>query len=198
MRTLIPCSTSHILPAAPPAPDLAEAARFIALLTGDVNAIVTFQTFDDSSAKSGSLARVFHGTLDEHGEKLMALNNAGAGVFVMVNEGDGVIHEKKRTCRTEASVVRVRALFVDLDGAPLEPLQNAAAQPDIIVESSPGRYHGYWLGVECPLASFKSVQIHLARKFKGDESVCDIPRVMRVPGFVHQKSTPFLAKVIKP
>jgi UDP-glucose 4-epimerase len=56
----------------------------------DPSGIFTFQTFDDDkNRKDGSLARVLHGTLDQHLAALTQLQQRGAGVFVMVNEGDG-------------------------------------------------------------------------------------------------------------
>lgn len=179
-------------------PNLEETRRFLAMVapTGPI----TFQTFSDRKAKVGPdpLARVFHGTLDEHAPNLIQLSEAGAGVFFMVNEGDGVVHEGRKTCRTKDNVVAVRALFVDLDGAPLPPLIECPEPPKIIVESSPGRYHGYWHGIPCPLDAFEPAQIALARRFGGDESVCDLPRVMRLPGFPHQKGEPFMTRVLAP
>lgn len=177
-------------------PDLAETRRFLDLLATDDE--VTFQTFDDSPQKRSYFNRVLHGTFAQHEEVLVDLNNHGAGIFVMVNRGDGVVHAGSKTCRTKENVVAVHALFVDLDGAPLQPLMDAAAPPNIIVESSPGRYHGYWTGIECPLAAFAPSQIALARHFGGDETVKDLPRVMRLPGFIHQKGEPFMTRIIKP
>lgn len=179
-------------------PNLDEARRFLAMVapTGPI----TFQTFSDRKAKVGPdpLARVVHGTLDEHAPNLIQLSEAGAGVFFMVNEGDGIVKNGRSTCRTKENVVAVRALFVDLDGAPLDPLVASQVPPHIVVESSPGRYHGYWLGFRCPLEAFEPAQVSLAKHFQGDESVCDLPRVMRVPGFVHQKGEPFMTRVIRP
>lgn len=179
-------------------PNIDEARRFLAIVAP--TGAITFQTFSDRKAKAGPdpLARVFHGTLDEHAPSLIRLSEAGAGVFFMVNEGDGIVRKGRKTCRTKDNVIAVRALFVDLDGAPLPPLGECAAPPKIIVESSPGRYHGYWPGLPCPLDAFEPAQVALARRFGGDESVSDLPRVMRLPGFAHQKGEPFMTKIILP
>lgn len=162
-----------------------SAARFLALLGGRF----TFQTFDDSPQHRKPLARILHGTLAEHADTLADLNARGAGVFVMVNEGDG-------KGRTAANVQRVRALFVDLDGASLEPVQAATPQPHCIVESSPGRWHAYWRVSDCSLEKYKPMQQALAARFSGDASVCDLPRVMRLPGFEHRKREPFLSHIV--
>jgi len=165
-------------------PDLEMARRFLKALTGDEP--VTFQCFDDQSErKDPKLARILHGTLDQHAKRLTRLNNEGAGIFVMVNRGDG-------EGRTTENVVSVRAVFVDLDGAPLEPVKSAPVKPHIIVESSPGKYHAYWKVSDCSPKEFAPIQKALAEKFGGDTSVCDLPRVLRVPGFFHRKGEPIM------
>lgn len=163
-----------------------DAARFVTLLAGDE--LVTFQTFADGD-DGGAHARILHGTLEERGDALWNLNQRGAGVFVMVNAGDG-------GGRKANNVVRVRALFADLDGAPLEPVLAVPLHPHIVVESSPQRYHAYWLVNDCPLQDFTRLQAAIAAKFGGDPKVKDLPRVMRVPGFWHQKRAPFQTRIV--
>jgi hypothetical protein len=179
-------------------PDLDEAQSFLNLL--DPNGEFTFQTFDDRKKVKGydPLAKVFHGTLDEHADALISINRQGGGVFVMVNEGDGELHEGEKTCRTARNVVRVRAVFVDLDDAPLEPVKESGLHPNIIVNSSPDKYHVYWMVSGVGLTEFTTLQKQLIAKFKGDPSVHDLPRVLRVPGFFHQKAEPFMVNVIFP
>ena len=141
----------------------------------------TFQTFDDSEAKRSKLARVMHGSLAEGFPELSRLSARGAGVFVTVNRTDF-------RGRCEANVVAVRALFADLDGAPLSVLERFGLRPHIIVISSPERFHVYWKIKDIETAEFARLQKRLAVLLGGDPSVCDLPRVMRVPGFPHQKN----------
>lgn len=173
--------------------DFAQAERFIDSFSADGR--VTFQTFcdkkDTSQSPGRSLTKVFHGTFEEHKRQLISLNTSGAGIFVTINETD--FHGR----RTD-NIVRVRALFVDLDGAPLEPVLTHCEPPHLVVETSPKRWHAYWLTNDCPLEEFSAAQKHLASQFNGDTSVCDLPRVMRLPGFFHQKDTPFLSQIILP
>lgn len=177
-------------------PNLQAAQAFLTML--DRTGIFTFQTIhDNKDRKNSSLNRVFHGKLDQHAETLVRLQQKGAGIFVMVNKGDGIAHEGKSTCRTASSVIAIRALFADLDGAPLQPVLDAL-QPDIVVETSPGRWHCYWLVDDCPLEEFTPRQKQLAAKFNGDPVVIDLPRVMRLPGFFHLKAKPFMTRVIYP
>lgn len=160
-----------------------EAETFLSMFGGKL----TFQTFGERH-KAPSLNCVLHGSFHLHKGRLEALNQKGAGIFVMVNEGDG-------NGRTKANVVRVRAYFVDLDGAPLAPVQKAPLQPHIIVQSSPGKWHAYWFVEDAPLDQFRKVQRALAEMFAGDPKVCDLPRVMRLPGYLHQKAKPALVEV---
>lgn len=177
-------------------PNVADAQAFINRLTPD--GIVTLQTFDDDKVRKNiGLARVFHGTLDQYIDELCKLQQRGAGVFIMVNKGDGVNRPGEKTCRTAKNVTAVRALFADLDGSPLEPLLQCS-QPDIIIESSPSKWHCYYLTDDCPLDAFKLRQQQIAQKFNSDPKVCDLPRVMRLPGFFHQKDTPFMSHIIFP
>ena len=163
--------------------NLEQAQRFIDFIApGEV---VTFQTFDDdSNRKENQLIRVLHGSLEQHAAVLDTVNRDGAGVFIMVNEGDN-------QGRSAKNVVRVRALFADLDGAPLEPVLATIPKPHLTIESSPGRYHAYWKVTDCPLEQFKPLQSAIARKFDSDPKVIDLPRVMRLPGFIHKKGEPF-------
>src|SRR5437660_423933 len=157
----------------------AHARQFLARLDAEADTF-SFQTFDDSPAKRRELARVAHGDFDRLADKLDRLQEQRAGVYVTVNPTDG-------QGRQAHNITRVRAVFVDLDGAPLAPVLKAGLDPHIVVESSPGRFHAYWLTDDCPLAEFEPVQRALARRFGGDPSVHDVSRVMRLPGFRHFK-----------
>jgi hypothetical protein len=171
-------------------PNVTAANAFLAAL--DPKGTFTFQTFDDQKErKDKRLARILHGTLAQHLAVLTSLQQRGAGVFVMVNEGDG----KGRSAK---NVIRVRSHFLDLDGSPLAPVLAADLQPHIVVESSPGKWHAYYVVEDCPLDHFKARQQALAQAFGGDMAVCDLPRVMRLPGFWHLKATPFQTRLVKP
>lgn len=165
--------------------------NFIKSIAGEEQ--VTFLTFDDrknSGGKDKSLTKELHGSLDEHLPILLDLNAKGAGIFFTVNQTD-------LRGRKQENIKAVRAVFVDLDGSPLEPVQNAALPPHLIVESSPGRFHVYWKIINLDLPHFKIVQKALAGRFNGDGAVCDLSRTMRLPGFSHQKREVFLTKVLQ-
>lgn len=169
------------------AADPTLAQRFLDLL--ERGGVFTFQTFDDTSRKSRKLAKILHGTLADHVSELVRLNKQGAGVFVTVNATDG-------TGRTEANIVAVRAVFVDLDGSPLGPITAADPHPSCVIATSPGRFHAYWL-TSMPLDRFRPTQEALAARFAADPSVVDLPRVMRLPGFLHRKGEPTLVSFVE-
>jgi hypothetical protein len=167
--------------------DTAQAGRFLAALSGD--GCHTFQTFAESKGGTRTLNRILHGDLSRHVVTLETLNRKGAGVFVMVNRGDGM-------GRKSANVTAARALFVDLDGAPVEPVLSCPLPPRIVVESSPGNWHCYWPVTDLPLDRFTDAQKALALRFDGDPKVHDRPRVMRLPGFLHNKGNPTLTRLV--
>jgi len=171
--------------------DLAQAQQFLKLLDSTTDSF-TFQTYGDTPDAKVNLSPFWrHGSLNDCVKALVENNNQGAGISVMVNRGDG-------KGRSAQHVIGVRAAFVDLDGPSPDTVLTAKLKPSFIVESSPGRYHAYWLVKDCPLDQFTAVQDALASKFSGDPSVHDLPRVMRVPGFYHQKNDPFLTRIIEP
>ena len=83
----------------------------------------------------------------------------------------------------------------------MEPVLNYHVEPSILVESSAGRWHAYYSCSDMPLDAFTAMQRALADKFGGDHACCDLPRVMRLPGFLHQKvkngirSEPFMTRI---
>lgn len=168
--------------------DLKAAERFLRALSSDSD--FTFQTFTDGDPKPkpDPLARHRHGTLARHAPWLKGMQGRGAGAFVMVNRGDGF-------GRRASNVIAGRALFLDLDGAPLGPVLTAPIAPRIVVESSPGKWHAYWPIADLPLDQFSGAQKTLAARFGGDPKVCDRPRVMRLPGFIHAKGQPFVSRL---
>jgi putative DNA primase/helicase len=172
-RLLLPC-------------DLAMAGAFVGVLAPDSS--VTFQTFDDTAAKRPLLGRIFHGSLEERAAALTRFNSKGAGIFVMVNVGDG-------TGRAKKNVLAVRALFVDLDGCPLP--DRRVLLPHLLVESSPGRHQIFWLVQNVLLHEFGIMQEALANHYSGDPTVKDLPRVMRVPGFYHHKRDPVMVRLLE-
>jgi len=114
--------------------DFSATLNFLTALDPDPNAVFSFQTFDDRTdgPNRPELIRVLHATRQQLAavwSKLTQLNAGGAGVFVCVNQTNG-------RGRKGTDIVRVRALFIDLDGAPLGPVLSSARPPHIVVATS--------------------------------------------------------------
>lgn len=168
--------------------DFVMTDRYLDLLVGSTDEVITFQFFNDRDKKSRN-ASVRHMKRKQAYAVILKKQSVGCGVFVMVNAGDG-------KGRTKKNVVKVRAIFIDLDGSPREPAVKAL-RPHIVVETSPGRWHLYWLVSDCPLEEFKAIQQAIALKFNGDKSCCDLPRVLRLPGFFRLKDKPVMTALVE-
>jgi hypothetical protein len=186
--------------------DRSAAEKFLKII-GRGETRFTFQTFDDDKVRAKAHAdanklrrergetelrspfvRVLNGTLAEHFDELARLNDAGAGVFVTINATN-------LRGRTAKDIDKVRALFIDLDGSPLAVDEK---EVHVIVETSPLKWHEYWLVDDVPLDGFTPRQKALIARHGGDKSVHDLPRVMRLPGFHHRKSgQPHLVRIIR-
>jgi|26BtaG_2_1085354.scaffolds.fasta_scaffold01870_2 hypothetical protein len=170
-------------------PDLEQTQTMIDMLEPN-SGIITFQTFDDNAdIKHRNLACQYHGDIITHAKELERLNKRGGGVFVAVNETDG--HG-----RTASNITAVRALFVDFDTADADRIgrlvNSPVLPPSLIVESSPDKHHAYWITEGIALDKFKQYQQMLIAYFASigdepDKAVHDLPRVMRLAGFYHQK-----------
>lgn len=142
---------------------------------------VRIQTFDDSG-KRPELAKQFDIDPEkpEHFKKLDRLNKQNAGIFWAVN-----VIEKGKPRRNE-NVTEARVGFADFDGPPLP--DKWEIEPHLIVQTSPGKFHSYWIVDGLPLDQFPRVQKAIAEKLGSDPAVCDLSRVARVPGFRHCKN----------
>jgi putative DNA primase/helicase len=153
-----------------------EEKEFSFLLKGEGKALTTMSVLPH------------HGNFDEIKEELSHANGEGAAIYFTVNETD-------MKGRLTENVIRVRAVFLDVD----EPREfddlKFPIAPHIVVETSPKCWHAYWLVDSLPLDEFKPIQQAIASALGGDPKVCDLPRVMRVPGFLHQKGEPFVSRI---
>ena len=183
-----PCPRSQAAERPNLTPDRDQSERFLNLLDEEADGF-SFQTFDDNkNRKDHRLVRVLHGTLAEHWQELCRLNQAGAGVFVTVQETD------LRGRKTE-NIVRGRAIFQEADRPGCPELPTPA---HIEVESSPGKHHRYVLVDGCPLDGFTAMQERMVESFGSDPAAKDIARVLRVAGFYHMKNPdrPHMVRIV--
>ncbi|GAA5513805.1 hypothetical protein Dcar01_02553 [Deinococcus carri] len=148
---------------------------------------------DGKGFSTGRTAQQGSFSLEEVAEgQYIRPNLARCGVFFAVN-----VFPPDTERRSSDGVQRVAAVFLDLDGTPL-PGGGFPLQPTAIVESSAGKFHVYWAVQDLPLSEFTPVQKHLAGLYGGDPSVCDLSRVMRLPGYWHgKKEEGFLTRILE-
>ena len=175
--------------------DIETARRFLCHLDESARSF-TFQTFTDCKAQIASgepdpLARVLHGSLDEPLliEQLMDLSAQGAGIYVavQVTDGDG---------RRNENIVAVRTIFQEAD-RPDVPIPDL--EPSLVVATSPGKFHRYWfIEPSDDFELWRSVQRRMVESFGSDPAAQGLNRVLRVPGFPHQKNpaTPFDVRIV--
>ncbi|KQT05870.1 hypothetical protein ASG57_10785 [Bradyrhizobium sp. Leaf396] len=175
---------------------LTAGLELIETLRGDAGAIMDFRAIPETDAAKKALTsrpiRLRHrGTLPDLWDKLKRLNNKGFAIYYTLNLSDG-----KGTKR--ANFRKVLALPLDLDTAPLPKKWLRGLEPHVIIETSPGKHQCIFI-IE-PTNDFvaaKQMVQRLAKAYGGDPSVCDVPRVLRMPGFKHQKGKPFVSRIIE-
>ncbi len=142
-----------------------------------------------------------HGTLAEHKRFLHYINRRGGGIYFTVNQTDG-------SGRKTENITRIRAYFIDCDGLHTSAAKNARIEriyasglpPSAIVETRNG-VHAYWYSHGDEPAdphAYRLINRRLAHHYGGDMGATDIARVLRIPGFLHQKdpNTPFVVKLL--
>ncbi len=166
--------------------DYSQSAQFIEALTGDPNTPCTWQTFADKKSIFAK-PEVIHGSLVRVWPRLKALQSKGQGIFITVNETD-------LQGRKDHNITALRACFIDWD-SPDEPTKPFPLPYHLRVRSGRG-WHYYWLlEPGQPIDEFKATQKALIEWFGSDKSIHDLPRVMRLPGSIHQKSAPLAVEI---
>ncbi len=148
------------------------------------------QTFDDkgkdrSLIAHGKPSKALWGRLDE-------LNKRGAGIFFSPNsfsKGE----RRKGLCDG------INAWFFEIDDKSFEDqwksIKAAPIHPDVIVQTRKS-LHCYYLAVDAEIESFDLVQRGLIQYFGADPACKDVTRVLRVPGFNHNKLDPVEVEVV--
>lgn len=113
---------------------------------------------------------------------------AGAGIFVTVNAMRG---RRRRT----GEVCAIRAVFAERD----RPGRTLPLAPSLQIETSPGKRHDYLLcdPTDAPdLNEARRINRLIADRYDGDRHACDLARVLRLAGSVHQKSHPVPVRIV--
>lgn len=125
------------------------------------------------------------------------LQKKGLEIFFMVNEGDGVVYPGNKIPRSQENVRTLSACFIDTDSAPWPKvkafLDEKKLTPSYVVETSPGKFHVYFLlnPIEATtpnVRKWQAAQAALAHVKGSDTSMTDYAKVLRVPNFLHLKN----------
>lgn len=156
-----------------------SALRHIELLTGSPDTPVHIRLIHDKPKGKG--ARKLYGSLSKLWPEIVAAQAEGFGVFVVANEGGN----------SDAEITRIRSVFIDADGLPLDQAK-FHTQPDFIVRRDADHWHAYWSLTDCSVDDFEGMQKRLAAHYGTDKAVSNPSRVMRLAGTLHQKGDPIL------
>jgi len=185
--------------------DYNQAIAWANALTGNgETAVFNWRFIHDQDKGKPAIKR--RSTLDQVWQEACSWNAAGYGIFACINEMDGTGYTpngqpiRGESGDTGQHVQTIRAHVLDLDNLnAADNLQRAAQHiplPWFAVQTSPGKAHVYWPVQgdqrydDCDL--YRTTQRKLRQFFDGDKAVVDATRVLRVPGFLHQKGQPHL------
>jgi hypothetical protein len=166
---------------------LDQAQRWAYALTGGHT--LTVQVFDDRKpARHAPECR--GGDLADLWPWILQCQSAGCGIF-------GTVQQTPNGERKASDVTAVRAVFVDVDGRQ-DVGRDWHLPPTMTVASGRG-LHAFWALDPWPAPdadSFRRAQKRLVAYYDSDPAVCDLPRVMRLAGTLHQKGDPVLVQIL--
>lgn len=120
-------------------------------------------------------------------------NGIGAGAFVIPAIMRAGSFERQK--QAEVDVEAFTCVCLDLDNPDTaedsrDRLEGALGIPSMVVESSPGKIHLYWLLHEPETDTQRVARLRhlLALKVGGDPCLLRVPQVMRLPGTIHGKN----------
>lgn len=164
-------------------PDKAIAANFLDALTAFAPHLNKHRFIALHDTDKSKKPRVWFGTLDEHWEEMRRANAEGFGIFFSVNATRGADGANR-------DVQAIRAVWRDNDSGSV-PASELPLPPHIVVQSSPGKTHEYWLA-NVSADDHERINRAIAEKFEGDRNATNLARVLRLPGTLHQKGAPHL------
>jgi len=143
--------------------------------------------------KSGIIPKHYHEGYDLARDQIIgALHNENAirnGIFFCVNEIDRKKDPQRQ--RTKKMLQRIRAVWADDDLEREEPRSDFTIPPNIVVETSKGKFHYYWLTTTENIEQWGGVMNGIANTYSTDGNAKDLVRVLRIPGFLHHKHDAF-------
>jgi len=158
---------------------------FLKLFSKNINK-VQYSAGDDLKGHDGHEERRFKQDISK--DEIRKLNKAGYGIYFTVNKFPS-------RQRRKSLVQRVRAVFVE-DDKTGSLVTDWPLSPSIVIESSPNKFHYYWLTSTKKFKEYDLVMQTMVDEYNCDNHARDISRVLRIPGTYHHKKKKFRVKVI--
>lgn len=148
---------------------------------------IQYSASDDLKGKKNHTERKFKPIIQR--EDIEELNTSGHGIYFTVNKFP-------IGSRTKDKCQRIRAVFVEDDESG-KLIKNWPLPPSIIVNSSKGKYHYYWLTNTKNFKEYELVMQTMVDEYHCDKKARDISRVLRLPETFHNKKRkPRLVEVV--
>lgn len=142
--------------------------------------------------EKGRPGMTFSVKLNEFGsvtEVLKKHNMNKYGIFFVVNSGGN----------SDKDINKINAQFFECDTGTFKEqwdrIRDFPLQPSIVVQTRKS-LHVYYLTKNAEVEKFRDIQKRLVQKFKGDPVCINESRVLRIPGYFHQKQDPFLVRCV--
>lgn len=164
-----------------------QAKKYLTLLDPNAEKFL-FAAYDYRKIAKG---KQVYSTFDSAKSKLLEFNKDVFCIYVTVNETNG-------PSRKKGDIKRARAIWVEDDEQRSKPREDWQLKPSLIVESSPNKYHYYWLTSTTKLDEWDAVMATMVNVHGCDNKAKDLARVLRLPGFNHRKdlTKPFECKLL--
>lgn len=123
------------------------------------------------------------GTVELGLDALENYNKEGFGIYWTLNEFKGA--------RKKENLTKITHWFCDIDGGnkpeQMKLINALLIPPSFIIETKNG-YHCYWaVEGDTTIENFEYIERGIAEKLHADIHATDVLRLLRVPGFLHQK-----------
>jgi hypothetical protein len=167
--------------------DVSASRKFLETVFPD-DQLFAFQALPPKGTPADSplrhqLTQLKIGTLDASAGWLTAMTRSGANVYYGLNK----IRTGAKSRKAESFSGTMGAVALDLDGAPIHPVELLFPPAHCVVTTSTGRAQLLWRVADLPLRHETDVDQsdiikRLAVLFDGDKGIFDAARVLRLPG----------------
>lgn len=177
--------------------NISDIERFFQFLDSNPSEIFTYAFFDENSKEVIKGHGVKFGILSEIVQECE--NFAGGGITFTLHAN---LNRTKLTGRKKKDIESVRVLCVDLDTLTTpEDIKRIIGEYHVqmVVESSPGKYHLYWkIDPGLPFITWSNFQLGLNHKLGGDLNLAIINHTIRVPGVkrLTKEGTEFMPRIV--